>query len=74
MKPTKPGYEEYEVRPALGDLEWMKGDVPTPHGMIHVEMDRRLIKIRATEGRGTLYYKDRQVDIKPNQEVVVTLS
>ena len=74
VKPTKPGYEEYEVRPALGDLEWMKGDVPTPHGMIHVEMDRRQIKIRATEGRGTLYYKDQQVDIKPNQEVVVTLS
>ena len=74
VKPTKPGYEEYEVRPALGDLEWMKGDVPTPHGMIHVEMDRRQIKIRATEGRGTLYYKDRQVDIRPNQEVVVSLS
>ena len=74
VKPTKPGYEEYEVRPALGDLEWMKGDVPTPHGMIHVEMDRKQIKIRATEGRGTLYYKDQQVDIKPNQEVIVTLS
>ena len=74
VKPTKPGYEEYEVRPALGDLEWMKGDVPTPHGMIHVEMDRKQIKIRATEGRGTLYYKDQQVDIKPNQEVVLTLS
>ena len=74
VKPTKPGYEEYEVRPALGDLEWMKGDVPTPHGMIHVEMDKKHIKIRATEGRGTLYYKDQQVDIKPNQEVVLTLS
>ena len=74
VKPTKPGYEEYEVRPALGDLQWMKGDVPTPHGMIHVEMDRKQIKIRATEGRGTLYYKDQQVDIKPNQEVVLTLS
>ena len=74
VKPTKPGYEEYEVRPALGDLEWIKGDVPTPHGMIHVEMDRKQIKIRATEGRGTLYYKDQQVDIKPNQEVIVTLS
>ncbi len=74
VKPTKPGYEEYEVRPALGDLEWMKGDVPTPHGMIHVEMDQKQIKICATEGRGTLYYKDQQVDIEPNQEVVVSLS
>ena len=71
---TKPGYEEYEVRPALGDLEWMEGDVPTPQGMIHVYMDKKQIKIRATEGRGTLYYKDQQVDILPNQEVVLTLS
>jgi hypothetical protein len=74
VKPTKPGYEEYEVRPALGDLEWMEGDVPTPHGMIHVSMDRRQIKVRATEGRGTLYYKDQSVDILPNREVVLTLS
>ena len=74
VKPTKPGYKEYEVRPALGDLEWMEGDVPTPHGMIHVSMDRRQIKVRATEGRGTLYYKDQSVDILPNREVVLTLS
>ena len=74
VQPTKPGYEEYEIRPALGDLEWMEGDVPTPQGMIHVYMDRKQIKIRATEGRGTLYYKDQQVDILPNQEVVLTLS
>jgi hypothetical protein len=52
----------------------MEGDVPTPQGMIHVYMDRKQIKIRATEGRGTLYYKDQQVDILPNQEVVLTLS
>ena len=74
VRPTKPGYEEYEVRPALGDLEWMEGDVPTPHGMIHVSMDRKQIKVRATEGRGTLYYKDQSVDILPNREVVLTLS
>ena len=40
VRPTKPGYAEYEIRPSLGDLDWIKGDVPTPHGMIHVEMDR----------------------------------
>ena len=41
VQPTKPGYEEFEVRPVLGDLEWMEGDVPTPQGMIHVYMDRQ---------------------------------
>ena len=36
VRPTKPGYEEFEIRPSLGDLDWLQGDVPTPHGMIHV--------------------------------------
>lgn len=74
VQPTQPGYAEYEVRPSLGDLDWLEGDVPTPHGMIHLYMDRRQIKIRATEGRGTLYYNDQQVSIDAGREVVVNLS
>ena len=74
VQPTKPGYEEYEVRPVLGDLEWMEGDVPTPHGMIHVSMDRQHIKIRATEGRGTLFVGNQTHTIEPGKELTVTLS
>ncbi len=48
VQPTKPGYEEFEVRPVLGDLEWMEGDVPTPQGMIHVYMDRQQVKVSST--------------------------
>jgi hypothetical protein len=48
VQPTKPGYEEFEVRPVLGDLEWMEGDVPTPQGMIHVYMDRQQVKVSCT--------------------------
>ena len=29
VRPTKPGYAEYEIRPSLGDLEWMQGTVPS---------------------------------------------
>jgi hypothetical protein len=72
VQPTRPGYEEYEVRPVLGGLEWMEGDVPTPHGMIHVEMNRRHITIRATEGRGTLFIGDRQITVEPGKEVTVS--
>ena len=74
VKPTQPGYKEYSVEPHLGDLEWMEGDVPTPHGMIHIYMDRKQIKIRATEGRGTLILGSQQYTIDSNRELVVTLS
>ena len=38
VKPTKPGYEEYEVSPVLGGLSWMDGEVPTPFGKIRVKV------------------------------------
>jgi len=73
VQPTKPGYAEYEVRPSLGDLDWMEGNVPTPHGLIHVFMDRQQIKIRATESHGTLIIGQRNIPIEPNQDVIVSL-
>ena len=73
VRPTKPGYEEFEVRPNLGDLEWITGDVPTPNGIIHVEMNRHEIKVRATEGRGTLYYGDQQLTIEAGRETVMQI-
>ncbi len=34
--PTSPGFATFTVAPHLGDLEYAEGDVPTPHGPIHV--------------------------------------
>ena len=73
VRPTKPGYEEYVVEPHLGDLEWMQGDVPIPFGLIHVEMDRRQIKIRATGGRGTLIFGDCQVNIEAGRDILMQI-
>ncbi len=72
VKPTKPGYQEFEVRPALGDLEWMEGDVPTPNGMIHVEMNRHQVRVLATEGHGTLFIGNQRVTIESGTEVCVS--
>ena len=72
VRPTKPGYAEFEIRPALGDLDWLQGDVPTPHGMIHVEMNRHEVKVFATEGSGTLYIADRQVPVRSGIEVSIS--
>ena len=69
VRPTKPGYKEFEIRPSLGDLEWMEGDVPTPHGMIHVEMNRHQVKVSATEGSGTLFIAGQQIPVKSGTPV-----
>lgn len=36
-----PGMKTIRCQPHLGDLEWAKGAVPTPHGLIVVEHTRR---------------------------------
>ena len=54
VKPTSPGYSTYEVKPVLGGLEWMDGKVPTPNGEIDLHCTKQLVKIIATEGKGTL--------------------
>lgn len=41
VRPTNAGYRTVEIRPELGDLTWAEGDVPTPHGLIHVRVDRQ---------------------------------
>ncbi len=73
VRPVKPGYKEFEICPTLGGLEWMEGDVPTPNGNIHVYMDAKTIRVRATEGRGYLCYGDRRILIDTTDEVVVNL-
>ena len=43
--PTAPGFATYEVAPELGALAWMEGDVPTPHGKIHVRVERNRVEV-----------------------------
>lgn len=37
ITPAEPGYAAVRVAPALGDLEWARAVVPSPHGPIRVE-------------------------------------
>ena len=60
VKPTAPGYQEFEIRPVLGDLKWMEGVVPTPKGSVKVYMDGKMIKVSASEGQGYLYFKSKK--------------
>ena len=41
VRPTKPGFEEFEVRPTPGHFTWAKGEVITPKGLIKVQWKKK---------------------------------
>lgn len=71
VRPTKPGYAAYEVRPNLGGLQWLKGDVPTPFGLIHVEMNGHEVTVSSSGGHGTLIIGKRHIDIAAGEQITV---
>jgi alpha-L-rhamnosidase len=38
ITPSVPGFERARVAPVLGGLAWARGDVPTPHGRLSVDV------------------------------------
>lgn len=38
IRPSKPGFEEIRIEPALGDLKYIKGHMPHPKGKISVDL------------------------------------
>lgn len=40
VRPTSGGFNTCTIDPQLGDLGWAKGSVPTPHGILRVEVHR----------------------------------
>lgn len=39
VTPAEPGYAVARIAPRLGGLQWVKGSVPTPLGLLHVEVN-----------------------------------
>ena len=40
IKIVEPGYKKIKIEPHLGNLNWVKGTVPTPYGLIEVNYKR----------------------------------
>jgi hypothetical protein len=38
IAPLAPGFEKCRIRPFIGDLRWIEGTVPTPKGIIRLEL------------------------------------
>ena len=45
VTPAEPGFTAATIAPALGDLAWAAGVVPTPHGPIRLRVDAASIEI-----------------------------
>ena len=41
VRPVGGGFKTAEIAPDLAGLTWAEGDVPTPHGLIHVRLDKK---------------------------------
>ncbi len=54
IRVLEPGFSRVSVKPALGDLEWIRCECPTPHGILSVEAERRngadMVRVHAPEG------------------------
>ena len=70
VTPTQPGFAAYEVKPNLGGLEWIEGDVPVPFGRIHVKFDKKSVSVLSDGGKGVLVLPTGQrVDIPAGREI-----
>ncbi len=74
VSPLKPGYEEFEVCPSLGGLEWIEGAVPTPRGLIRVAVNDREVRVTAPDCSGWIVVGGRRVPARANTETVVPLA
>jgi len=50
IAPNEPGYRIVDIHPDLLDLAWAYGTVPTPHGLIKINIDKRKILLDLPQG------------------------
>lgn len=62
LRPTKPGFASFDVRPWFGNLEWVEGSMPTPAGRISLTWQRGFgaieLKIIVPEGLSGLLWTE----------------
>jgi len=71
VEPVRPGFAKFRVKPHLGKLAWARGRVPTPQGL--VELDVRPDRLELVVPKGTeasVQYLDREIDFGPGRHTV----
>jgi hypothetical protein len=47
ITPAEPGFAVARIAPRIGDLAWVRGAAPTPHGLVHVEASRERVALES---------------------------
>lgn len=71
IRPTQPGYREWECRPHLAGLKSISGAVPTPYGPIRLAIDSEHVEIQSPIGGGHLYLDGRSIDIDTTDKIII---
>lgn len=68
--PTKPGYEEFEIKPSLFGLKFFKGKVPINNGLVEISADEHEIKVFTDTDGGCFKYEHIYCKLEKNKEYV----
>lgn len=69
--PTKPGYEEFEIRPDKGGFGKISGTVPINGGAVTVELDSETLSVVSTKPGGKLVWKDKTYILEPDKKIML---
>jgi hypothetical protein len=70
IRPAGPGFTGVEIRPQPGGLKWLKGSMPTPHGMLHMNMDENHGLITLPPGlHGVLIREGNRTSLNPGENM-----
>ncbi len=67
VTPTRPGYAEFEVSPAVGVLDYFEGTVPINTGFVRVKVDGAAVEIETNASGGYYVWNGKRVALTPGQ-------
>ena len=68
VTPLKPGFKEISVSPNLGGLEYMRGRVPTPRGLVEVMVDNGHLHV-VTPAQAKIVWKGNSYQVDSGSHV-----
>jgi hypothetical protein len=78
LKPAAPGFRTVSIEPHLGDLKHVSASMPTPHGAVSVQYNRKPnaidTEITLSDGmQGELLWNGRRISISGHQRLTLPL-
>lgn len=71
LRPTKPGYETFEINPHLDMFEKLECTLPIKNGVVKFILDDRRLTIWTNKDGGIVIINGKRVNLKRNEELVI---